>query len=566
MCLSLGGGGRQADYISSPDICGDGLSVRGEEIEDMKSWTIGKRLTFGFGSVIAIVMALTAFVVIWLGQIDRSANVLIQDSLPGIQHMARAELLVRQSMVQTFHHILSPEDAKKAAIEQEMDGLSAETDKAYAGFEESITRPQDRELFDAIGPARQEYIARRKELLALSRTSKGDTRESLIMLEAHVAPARDKYLSAIRASLKDKVDFAEVNTDALTNGVASARYGVIIGALASLLVGMGLALHTVRTVSAILRTSLSELVDGAQQVTAAATQIAGSAQSLSHGATQQAASLEETSASMEEMASMTRRNAENSQQAAVMMADTDTLVRGANASLAEMVVSMSTIKESSDKVAKIIKTIDEIAFQTNILALNAAVEAARAGEAGMGFAVVADEVRSLAQRSAQAAKDTASLIDDSIASASAGHQRVTQVSTSIHAITDSAGKVKALVDEVSVASNQQAQGIDQVAQSIAQMEKVTQRTAATAEESAAASEELSAQAEISMGVVGRLAALVGGASGHTPRKTVSASKKSSPPAAPRATKRSRVLSMSKPVMRSAEDEIPLEGSGTYGKF
>jgi methyl-accepting chemotaxis protein/methyl-accepting chemotaxis protein-1 (serine sensor receptor) len=245
-------------------------------------------------------------------------------------------------------------------------------------------------------------------------------------------------------------------------------------------------------------------------VASAASEVAGSAQHLSQGATQQAASLEETSASMEEMSSMTRRNAENSQEAAAMMAQTETLVSGASASLDQMVASMTAIKDSSDKVARIIKTIDEIAFQTNILALNAAVEAARAGEAGMGFAVVADEVRGLAQRSAQAAHDTAGLINESIVNVDQGHERVSQVSKAIQAIASSAGKMRTLVDEVSVASRQQAQGIDQVAQAVTQMEKITQTTAATAEESAAASEELSAQAETAMGVVARLATLVGG--------------------------------------------------------
>ena len=213
---------------------------------------------------------------------------------------------------------------------------------------------------------------------------------------------------------------------------------------------------------------------------------------------------------MEEMASMTRRNAENSQEAAAMMAQTETLVSGARGSLDQMVASMSAIKESSDKVARIIKTIDEIAFQTNILALNAAVEAARAGEAGMGFAVVADEVRGLAQRSAQAAHDTAALINESIVNVDKGHERVSQVSGAIGAIASSAGRMRTLVDEVSVASRQQAQGIDQVAQAVTQMEKITQTTAATAEESAAASEELSAQAETAMGVVEGLSSLVGG--------------------------------------------------------
>src|SRR5262245_62189756 len=171
---------------------------------------------------------------------------------------------------------------------------------------------------------------------------------------------------------------------------------------------------------------------------------------------------------------------------------------------------MTAIRESRKKVAKIIKVIDEIAFHTNILALNAAVEAARAGEAGMGFAVVAGEVRNLAQRSAQAAKDTASLLEESIARSQEGAGRVEQVASSIAAITENVARVKGMVEEVRQASRQQSQGIDQVTQAIAQMESVTQTTAATAEESAAASEELNAQAEQSMAAVRRLEVLVNG--------------------------------------------------------
>jgi methyl-accepting chemotaxis protein/methyl-accepting chemotaxis protein-1 (serine sensor receptor) len=247
------------------------------------------------------------------------------------------------------------------------------------------------------------------------------------------------------------------------------------------------------------------------------------------------------------------------------MSETEKLVGDANSALGEMVTSMVAIKDSSDKVSKIIKTIDEIAFQTNILALNAAVEAARAGEAGMGFAVVADEVRSLAQRSAQAARDTATLIEESIARADQGHQRVTQVSGAIEAITTSAGRVKELVDAVSVASREQAHGIDQVTQAITQMEKVTQNTAATAEESAAASEQLSAQAESSMAVVGRLSSLVGSEAASRPAARPS-TPKTTPQPVSRTVKPIRVLSGGKAPKRTAEDEIPLEGTGTFGQF
>jgi methyl-accepting chemotaxis protein len=218
--------------------------------------------------------------------------------------------------------------------------------------------------------------------------------------------------------------------------------------------------------------------------------------------------LEETSASSEEITSMTRKNAENSATAATLMTDVDRRVTEGNQTLEQMVQSMQEITGSSDKISKIIKVIDEIAFQTNILALNAAVEAARAGEAGMGFAVVADEVRNLAQRSAQAAKDTSALIEESIAKSNEGGARLQRVSDVIRAITDSTIKVKTLVDEVNLGSQEQARGIEQISKAIAQMDQVTQSTAASAEEGASASQELSAQAEAMQHAVTKLSRLV----------------------------------------------------------
>ena len=249
---------------------------------------------------------------------------------------------------------------------------------------------------------------------------------------------------------------------AITEAIGATRGAVLFGIVASLLAGCGLAFYIVRSVSGVLRQSVTRLSTSAGQVATTADHVAGSARSLSHGATEQAATLQETSASMEEVASMTRRNAESCQQAADRMRDTDRLVHEANKAFAGMVASMTGIKDSSQKVSRIIKTIDDLAFQTNVLALNAAVEAARAGEAGMGLAVVAEEVRSLAQRSAQAARDTAGLIAEALGSAEDGHQRVSQVTGAMNAITNSAGRVKALIDEVSAASRQQTQGIEQV--------------------------------------------------------------------------------------------------------
>jgi methyl-accepting chemotaxis protein/methyl-accepting chemotaxis protein-1 (serine sensor receptor) len=234
--------------------------------------------------------------------------------------------------------------------------------------------------------------------------------------------------------------------------------------------------------------------ESSEQLNSAVGQISISSQALAQGATEQAASLEETSSASQQIAAMTRQNGDNSRLAFEEMLKVDRLVKDGNATVDEMAGAMNDIRDSSNKTSKIIKVIDEIAFQTNILALNAAVEAARAGQAGAGFAVVADEVRNLAHRSAQAAKDTAPLIEDSLSKASAGKTKLEQMANVIHAITETSAKVRTLIDQVNAGSQKQTRGTDQVAKSIHRMESMTQHSAASSEENAATSAELAAQA------------------------------------------------------------------------
>jgi methyl-accepting chemotaxis protein len=206
---------------------------------------------------------------------------------------------------------------------------------------------------------------------------------------------------------------------------------------------------------------------------------------------------------------MTQRNAENTRKVADLMVDTEHRVGEANRTLAQMVASMQDINAAGEKVAKIIRVIDEISFQTNILALNAAVEAARAGEAGLGFAVVADEVRNLAQRCAQAAHDTTALIEESIATSTDGAKKIGLMSEAIRSITESATEVKRLVEEVNQGSHEQANGIEQIATALADMQQVTQAAAASAEQSASASDMMQQQATTLDSVVNQLVAMVG---------------------------------------------------------
>ncbi len=251
--------------------------------------------------------------------------------------------------------------------------------------------------------------------------------------------------------------------------------------------------------------ALSQVAEATGQVSSASQQISSGSQSLAQGANEQASSLEEVSSSLEEMASMTKQNAENANQAKTLSAEADTNAKVGTEAMSRMSDSINKIKESSDQTAKIVKTIDEIAMQTNLLALNAAVEAARAGEAGRGFAVVAEEVRNLAQRSAQAAKNTADMISESVKNAEGGVKIAGEVSMSFTAIATSAKKVNDLIAEIAAASQEQSQGIDQVNSAVAQMDKVTQSNAANSEESASAAEELSGQAEELSAMVGQFA-------------------------------------------------------------
>jgi methyl-accepting chemotaxis protein/methyl-accepting chemotaxis protein-1 (serine sensor receptor) len=317
----------------------------------------------------------------------------------------------------------------------------------------------------------------------------------------HMEKAAGDYLALQKAAL----------ADANANGIqktATIRWIAGLFVVIALAV-VGLVSFIVRKIVSQLRTIATSLSDGASQIAAGSGQVSSASQTLAQGASEQASSLEETSASAEEITSMTRQNASNTGKVAELMNTVDHRVSEGNHTLASMVASMKQINDSSGKISKIIKVIDEIAFQTNILALNAAVEAARAGEAGMGFAVVADEVRNLAQRSAQAAKDTAALIEESITTSNEGSTQLQKVADVVGSITEAANQVKVLVDEVNIGSQEQAKGIEEIARSLTEMDKVTQGTAAAAEESASASQQMSAQAQALTHIVDELRTMAG---------------------------------------------------------
>jgi methyl-accepting chemotaxis protein len=524
--------------------------------------TIGKRIIALCAVLLVVTASLGTFAYVRITTVAGQLGTITGDCLPGAINSGKAESLVRRGMVLTHRQVITDDEQKLAKLDADIKANRELLDGILKQYEDSITQPEDRKLYSAIAPLRQAYMETREQVLTLSRQHKD--KEAQALLEGTLDSQYLKLADAATALTEYNKTRGEQVAAEATGTVSAAKTGIVIAVGLALALGAVIATLVIRGTNRVLNRIAATLGDGSTQVASASTQVSASSQTLAQGASEQAAALEETTSALEEMSSMTKKNADTAEKAAALSAEAKSAADKGNAAMTKMGSAIEQIQKSADQTAKILKTIDEIAFQTNLLALNAAVEAARAGEAGKGFAVVAEEVRNLAMRSAEAAKTTAGLIEESVANARNGVAISTEVGKSLQEITSAAERVNGLVAEISTASREQAQGIGQVNTSVGQMDQVTQSAAATAEESASAAEELNAQAEQLQAVVRDLIQLVGGSQAASNGNHRAAPAAGAAPVARPASRPAAAAGVAK--RPSPASVMPLDGETRAGDF
>jgi methyl-accepting chemotaxis protein len=404
--------------------------------------------------------------------------------------------------------VLSDDEKEDLAEKQRIDTARTQLKLAYAKLTRMVSTEQGKAILFKINEMDTQVNPLIDKVLELGLANKAAEATRILMTEVRIP--QKKLIENIDALIAYQGEILKRTGETAEHVYDINRTLMISISLIALALGVLISFFLTRNIGRSLSQISTGIDEGAEQVTSASGQVASASQSLAEGASEQAATIEETASSLEEISSMVKQNSCNAAQADNLMKDANRIVARAEISMSQLTRSMTEITEASEETSKIIKTIDEIAFQTNLLALNAAVEAARAGEAGAGFAVVADEVRNLALRAADAAKSTARLIEGTVTKIREGAHIVSQTSTDFSEVAQHAAQVGELVAEITAASSEQAQGVEQVNKAVAEMDKVVQQNAASSEENASASEEMHGQAEQMRDYVRKLAVLVSG--------------------------------------------------------
>ena len=529
----------------------------------MKSLKLSTKLLGAVGTILACAVLLGTYATIVINRLshsmDYTVNVGAKRRLHVFQVYAgglKMQSLDRAIMLRAITQSADVLEARKQQYQEAVDA----SEKSLSDYRALLEDEGERQGYETLRANLQQLKAAHTELLAQLDKQQFDQLQKV--MDNRVLPGAEVLTTTAQTLFNKENQRLEARSVKAEAEAASGRWLVALFTAVCLAIGVAL-FFVVRRISNTLRVLAATMSEGAGEVAAAASQVAGMSQSLAQASSEQAASLEETAASGHDLASMTRKNAEHTSQASESVMETGKQVDLAHGALEAMVGSMQQINLSSGKISKIIRVIDEIAFQTNILALNAAVEAARAGEAGMGFAVVADEVRNLAQRCAQAAKDTAGLIEESIQTTTEGGAKLALVVDAIQGIRRQAAQMQESVRMVSTGSREQSRHIEQISGSVAQMQAVTQKNAASAEQGAAASQQMNAYAESMRTAVLRLYDLVGGSQESPAPAAVPALRVSqthpAPAAQPSLKKPMRTPVVSEAVLTSrATREFPLD--------
>lgn len=467
----------------------------------MREWRIGARVAAGYAAVTVVSAVIVAIAAVDFERVSASAMV-------SFDRMERERFLTARQK----DHLIWVKSLNLALLDVtpfqgQLDPTKCKLGQwLYSEREQARLDAEGRRLVGEIEPVHRRLHQSAERIL--ERRKVGDARGAVEMLRQETLPALQSVgdlLERIRA-MNETV--AKQQAAALLADTRQGRWQTIVVGLAGLAIAIWMSFLVVRYLNRRLRNMVVDLTDSSGHLNLAARQVAAFGDDLARESVQQAASLEETSAASEEIRSVSRSNREHFGKVAVLLHQSEENCARTNCRLQDTMAAMNGIQAQQKKISAIIGEIDGIAFQTSILALNAAVEAARAGESGLGFAVVADAVAELARRSALAAKDTAQLIEESIAKSNGGRSTVDQAAESMRELASDVGRVRRLVDEVDQGSDNQLRGIEEIAKSISLMEKVTQRIAAHAQQSSAAAENLKGQAGCLTSVVDRLSAIV----------------------------------------------------------